>query len=215
MVSIALLFSCYDYSVIRYVIGVDEAGRGPLAGPVAVGAVLVPEEFDVLKAFPNVKDSKMLTPAAREAIYEELVARSRAGELRFCVRFSYQSYIDAFGITKAVRRALWSGVRALASEPRGVRVLLDGLLRAPDEYEQETIVHGDALVPIISLASVAAKVRRDALMKRLAKQFPKYGFEKHKGYGTLQHRAAIAHFGLSEIHRATFCRKLLVTEKLV
>ena len=192
----------------RLLVGVDEAGRGPLAGPVSVGAVIVSQRFDVMQAFPDVKDSKLLTAAKREEIYEEIRLRTEAGDIRFCVRFSKNSYIDAFGITKAVHRAIASGVRALAGRGEGVHVFLDGLLHAPLQYEQETIIHGDALVPIISLASVVAKVRRDRLMRRLARSFPNYGFEQHKGYATKQHYVAIERFGLCAIHRKTYCREL-------
>lgn len=189
------------------VIGIDEAGRGPLAGPVAVGAVMVTEGFDVMKIFPDVKDSKLLTPKKREEIYKEVVARARAGEVRFCVRFVDHAYIDASGITRALRRAVARSVVALAPSSEGIRVFLDGLLYAPSEYRQETIIHGDALVPIISLASVVAKVRRDKVMMRFAKRFPGYGFEFHKGYGTKSHREAIRMFGLSEIHRVSYSEK--------
>ena len=194
-------------SVARFLIGVDEAGRAPLAGPVSVGAVIVPEGFDVQRAFPGVKDSKLLTPRKREEIYGEAAARSRAGELRFCVRFSEHAYIDDYGITRAVRRAVQRCVSALAPSPEGVRVYLDGLLYAPSKYEQETVVHGDALVPLISLASVVAKVRRDRLMAKFAARFPNYGFEVHKGYPTKFHREAIRRYGLCEIHRVTYSRK--------
>lgn len=192
---------------MRYLIGVDEAGRAPLAGPVSVGAVMVPKTFDVLKMFPDVKDSKLLSAKKRDEIYEEVVARERAGELDFCVRFADHAYIDTYGITRAVRRATQRSVAALAPSAEGIRILLDGLLYAPSRYEQETIVHGDALVPIISLASVVAKVRRDRLMVRFSKKFPQYGFEAHKGYGTQSHREAIRRFGLCEIHRISYSRK--------
>lgn len=99
---------------------------------------------------------------------------------------------------------MWSGVRFIAENPVSVKVFLDGLLLAPPEYEQETIIKGDALVPVISLASVAAKVRRDRLMKRLALQYPEYAFEVHKGYGTKRHYEAIGKWGLTDIHRRSF-----------
>lgn len=192
---------------MRYLIGVDEAGRGPLAGPVSVGAVMVPRKFDVLKAFPDVKDSKLLSPKKREEIYEEVVSRAKTGELRFCVRFADHVYIDAYGITRAVRQAVQKSVSALAPSSEGVEIFLDGLLHAPSKYHQETIIHGDALIPIISLASVVAKVRRDRLMMKFAEKFPKYGFETHKGYGTKAHRDAILRFGLCKIHRVSYSRK--------
>ncbi|MBI2613017.1 ribonuclease HII [Candidatus Kaiserbacteria bacterium] len=193
--------------MVHYLIGVDEAGRAPLAGPVSVGAVIVPETFDVLKMFPEVKDSKLLSPKKRDEIYEEAEARMKTGELSFCVRFADHAYIDEFGITRAVRKAVQRCVSALSSSPEGVRILLDGLLYAPSRYEQETIIHGDALVPIISLASIVAKVRRDRLMTKFAKRFPNYGFEIHKGYPTELHREAIRRFGLCEIHRVSYSRK--------
>src|SRR3989344_506341 len=192
---------------MKYLIGVDEAGRGPLAGPVSVGAVLVPKKFDVLKIFPDVKDSKLLSPKVREEIYEEVAARTKAGELKFCVRFADHAYIDAYGITRAVRQAVQKSVSALAPSPEGIEIFLDGLLHAPSKYHQETIIHGDALIPIISLASVVAKVRRDRLMMKFAEKFPKYGFEIHKGYGTKVHRDAILRFGLCEIHRVSYSQK--------
>jgi ribonuclease HII len=189
----------------QWLVGVDEAGRGPLAGPVAVGVVVVPTGFDIKKAFPTVADSKELSESAREEIYTEALARARAGEIRLCARFSTALYIDAFGISKAVRRGVWSGVRSIALVEDSF-VKLDGLLKAPPEYAQQTILKGDALEPVISLASVVAKVRRDRLMRAYAKKYPPWGFEVHKGYGTTKHLAAIREFGLCTIHRKTFCK---------
>ncbi|MEK7613054.1 MAG: ribonuclease HII [Patescibacteria group bacterium] len=188
-----------------FVIGVDEAGRAPLAGPVSVGVVRVPEGFDVAREFPGVKDSKKLSPDKREEIYRLLLKRQESGDVQFCVRFSDHLYIDSFGITRAVRRAVWSGVKFLAPDPALARVQLDGLLQAPCAYAQETIVHGDDLVPLISLASVVAKVRRDRLMRRLSRTYPEYYFELHKGYGTQTHWDAINMHGLCDIHRRTYC----------
>lgn len=189
---------------MRFILGVDEAGRGPLAGPVAVGVVRVPEGFDIKKNFPGADDSKKLSETVREELYKEMEARKKAGEIDFCVRLSSAKMIDTKGITAAVRSAVWSGVRFIAENPVSVKVFLDGLLLAPPEYEQETIIKGDALVPVISLASVAAKVRRDRLMKRLALQYPEYAFEVHKGYGTKRHYEAIGKWGLTDIHRRSF-----------
>jgi ribonuclease HII len=187
-----------------WLVGVDEAGRGPLAGPVAVGVVAVPRHFDIRKAFPGINDSKKLSEAVREELYAEAIGRHKAGDIRLCARLASAPYIDAHGITRAVRRGVWSGVRHVA-DPETSFVKLDGLLKAPPEYSQETIIKGDALEPVISLASVVAKVRRDRLMKRLAAQFPQYGFEIHKGYGTRRHLEAIGEFGLCALHRRSFC----------
>lgn len=192
---------------MRFVLGVDEAGRGPLAGPVAVGVVMAPEGYDFLGAFPHLNDSKKLSEKKRDVIFEELVLRQKAGELSFCVKSVGAAIIDRSGIARAVHSSVHAGVRQLAPEPQGVRVYLDGLLHAPDEYEQETVIGGDGKVPAIMLASIAAKVSRDRLMVKLAERYPGYGFEVHKGYGTRAHQEAIRTLGLSDLHRRSFCRK--------
>lgn len=200
---------------MRFVIGVDEAGRGPLAGPVAVGVVTVPEGFDVAKEFAGVADSKKLSEKKREEIFEMLEARVALGDARFTVEFESAEVIDEEGIATAVRRALDRGIDTLT---RGIlvdtrmplvqksdfHIMLDGSLHAPTEYEQETIINGDELMPIISLASIAAKVSRDHLMYELAKKYPEYSFEKHKGYGTKAHYEALQKHGICAIHRRSF-----------
>ncbi len=187
-----------------HILGVDEAGRGPLAGPVSVGVVRVAADFDIRAAFPGVNDSKKLTERARETIYREMQVRAGAGDIAFCVQFSSVELIDKIGITKAVRQGVDDGINKLAPETKGVKILLDGLLHAPEGYEQETIIKGDALEPVISLASIAAKVERDFLMKKLALEYPNYLFEIHKGYGTKKHYEALQKWGISAIHRRTF-----------
>ncbi len=189
---------------MRHVIGVDEAGRGPLAGPVAVGIVMVREGFDVAKEFPGVADSKKLSEKKREALFAMLKARVARGDARYTVEFESADAIDREGIAVVIRRAIARGVNALAPDAALVRVLLDGSLKAPPEYAQETIIGGDASVPLISLASIAAKVSRDHLMLELAEKHPEYGFDKHKGYGTAAHYAALRACGLSVIHRRSF-----------
>ena len=189
---------------MRFMLGVDEAGRGPLAGPVSVGVVAVPEGFDVLKEFPEVKDSKKLSEKKREKIFIALEKRVKSGDVRFTIEFESAKVIDEEGIATAVRRALWRGVNTLAPDSALVRVLLDGSLKAPPEYSQETIINGDELVPIISLASIAAKVTRDRLMLSLAKKYTEYGFEKHKGYGTAFHYEMLKKHGLCDIHRHSY-----------
>ena len=185
-------------------LGVDEAGRGPLAGPVAVGVVAVPEGFDVAKEFPGVADSKKLSEKKREKLFEMLETRVSRGDAHFVVEFESAETIDEEGIVTAVRRALTRGVNALAPDSALVHIQLDGALRAPREYAQETIINGDELIPIISLASIAAKVLRDRLMVELSTQYPLYGFEKHKGYGTQAHYEALGKHGLCVIHRRSF-----------
>lgn len=189
-------------------LGVDEAGRGPLAGPVAVGVIAIPPGFDILTEFPGVTDSKLLSGQKRERLFEEIEHRAAAGDINYSIQFSSHAYIDRFGITRAVRKALWAGVRKL-SEPEDSIVMLDGLLRAPKEYEQRTVIGGDLKVPLVSLASIVAKVMRDRLMEDLSDRYPEYGFEQHKGYGTREHQEAIRRNGLCEIHRITYCKQIV------
>ena len=200
---------CYYDVVRKFLIGIDEAGRGPLAGPVAVGAVRVPSDFD-WSLVTGAKDSKQMTPKSRDLLYKKMCALRKEGKMDFAVAFSSASVIDKRGIVPAVQSAL---DRALAKvskvEPCHYEVLLDGGLHAPDEYiHQKTIIRGDQSEQVISLASIAAKVTRDRLMVRLAQKYPAYGFDIHKGYGTLAHRTAIKREGLCELHRTTFCTKI-------
>jgi len=192
-------------------IGVDEAGRGPLAGPVSVGVVMVEEQFDVAREFPGVRDSKKLSEKKREKIFEMLKARVAKGGVRFTVEFESAEVIDEEGIAIAVRRALSRGVNNICGNQissnlriSDFHILLDGALKAPPEYSQETIINGDELVPIISLASIVAKVTRDKLMLNLAKKYPEYQFEKHKGYGTALHYEMLKKHGLCDIHRRSY-----------
>ncbi len=191
--------------VPRFLIGIDEAGRAPLAGPVAVGAVLVPTDFD-FSLVAGVKDSKQLTPQGREKWYQKILGLEAVG-LRHIVSYSSAETIDAQGITTAVYRAIISSLKRLGADPMLSEVRLDGALHAPRKFvNQRTIINGDETEPVISLAAIAAKVRRDRLMTRLARRHTGYGFEKHKGYGTKEHYAAIAALGMIPcIHRASFC----------
>lgn len=201
----------------RWHIGVDEAGRGPLAGPVAVGLVMAPSDMDIREEFPGVADSKKLTAGAREDIYALVEMRAARGDIKFVARFSSHHYIDDYGITKAVERAITSGLKRLEPPRAEVKILLDGLLKAPRHFDQETIIRGDDKVAIISLASIVAKVRRDRLMRRMSRDYPEYGFEQHKGYGTQAHWDAINMLGLCDIHRRTYCKLVdnLVDESAV
>jgi ribonuclease HII len=189
---------------MKFVVGVDEAGRGPLAGPVSVGVVCAPEGYDFLAAFPGLNDSKKLSEKKREAIFAKMQEEVKAGKVRAIACFSSADIIDSKGISHAVFSALSRGVEKLMPNPEDGKVWLDGALRAPKAYEHEVVIGGDALIPAIMLASVVAKVSRDRLMLRLAKDYPLYGFEKHKGYGTASHYAALREHGLSSIHRRSF-----------
>lgn len=191
------------------VVGVDEAGRGPLAGPVAVGAVAVEEGFDIPAAFPGLNDSKQLSEKKREALFALLQQAIRDGHVRATVTLISAEEIDGKGIAHAVRHGVWKGVRKLLPNPEDGKVWLDGSLKAPPEYEQETVIGGDGIVPVIMLASVAAKVTRDRYMQKLDATYPLYGFAVHKGYGTKVHREAIREHGPCEAHRKSFLRNVL------
>ncbi|MEK7602447.1 MAG: ribonuclease HII [Patescibacteria group bacterium] len=188
----------------RFVVGVDEAGRGPLAGPVAVGIVCAPEGYDFLAVFPGLNDSKKLSEKKREALFALLQEELKKEALSVRVQLVSARLIDEGGIAPAVRNAVSLGVRKLLENPENGKVFLDGSLKAPPEYEQETVIGGDALVPAIMLASIAAKVTRDRYMKKVASEFPQYGFEIHKGYGTKAHYEALREHGLCALHRTTF-----------
>lgn len=192
---------------MTHIVGVDEAGRGPLAGPVAVGIACIPRDFD-WNTIPGVGDSKKVSVKNREAIFLRAKRLKKQGILNFVVVQIPASTIDRIGITKAVSLGIARGLARLDMNPKFVDVRLDGLLHAPEEYiHQETIIKGDAKEKVIGLASICAKVTRDRTMVRLARTYPKYGFDVHKGYGTVKHRDAIKKYGLSIIHRRSFTRR--------
>jgi ribonuclease HII len=198
------------YAGQMMILGVDEAGRGPLAGPVAVGVIAAADDFDIRAAFPGLNDSKQLSEKKREELFTILEEQVRVGTISYHVALGSAKQIDDEGIMQSVRVGVWQGVRTLMPNASDGKVFLDGLLKAPPEYSQETVVRGDSLIPAIMLASVAAKVTRDRLMQEIAKRFPAYGFEKHKGYGTTAHYAALASHGLCEEHRLSFLKRILV-----
>ena len=192
-----------------HIVGIDEAGRGPLAGPVAVGAVMV--SCGQLKAFAalfrGVKDSKKLSAQKREIWFQKLQTAERAGMVRFRVSFSGSGTIDKQGINIAISRSIASSLWSLPCPPKNSLILLDGGLHAPDVYRnQKTIIRGDEKIMIISLASIAAKVLRDRLMEKLSLKYPLYGLEQHKGYGTKEHFKKIKKHGPSKIHRRSFLK---------
>ena len=183
--------------------GIDEVGRGPIAGPVAVGVVVVPADFD-WSLIPGIKDSKKMTEKARERVHAHA---QTIKDMRYAVAFSSSQMIDSYGIVPAIRAAISDALDTLELVGEECRVLLDGGLKAPGQFTQQTtIIRGDASEHIIGLASIMAKVERDRLMHELAREYPGYGLEKHKGYGTQAHYDALKLRGLSVIHRSTFFR---------
>jgi ribonuclease HII len=186
-----------------YIAGIDEVGRGPLAGPVSVGVVWVKKDLDIKELFPGVTDSKKLSEKKREEIYEKALT---SPDVAYVVASTSPKDIDAKGIEWALRTAI---AKCCSKLPEGTFVYLDGRLKAPETFKQETVVGGDLKIPAISLASIVAKVERDRYMKKISEDYPMYGFHKHKGYGTKAHMEAIAEFGLSEVHRASFCKNVI------
>ncbi len=195
-----------------WIIGVDEAGRGPLAGPVAVGVAMVGKDFD-WGLVPGVNDSKQLSEKNREAIFLAAKKLKKEGKLDFVVSMVSASVIDKIGIVPAINLAMERCLKKISAQSDLVTVKLDGSLRAPEHFkDQETIIKGDSKEKVIGLASIVAKVTRDRYMVQKAAQplFAPYNFAAHKGYGTKAHRAAIQKNGLSDLHRATYCKNVKV-----
>ena len=195
----------------RYLIGIDEAGRGPLAGPVAVAVFLVREKTQqhLLSFFPKgeVRDSKKLAPTVRERIFKLLERAKVSGQVFYAVSFASATFIDLWGITAAVRLATARVLSSLDVKAAQCLVLLDGALHAPSRFtRQKTIIKGDEKEPVIALASIVAKVSRDRKMISLSKKYPQYDFHIHKGYGKKKHYKKIRAYGLSPIHRRSFLK---------
>lgn len=176
--------------------GVDEAGRGPWAGPVSAAVVVLKPDT----SWPDLNDSKKLTPDVRETLYEKIVAES----LYYSVRMVSPDVIDKTNILKATFQAMTEAIRSLDVEP-GL-ILIDGNLRIPrlPARLQEPVVGGDAKSASIAAASVLAKVTRDRYMIEADKKFPQYRFASNKGYGTAEHAEALKRFGPSPLHRRSF-----------
>lgn len=183
----------------RYVAGVDEAGRGPLAGPVVAAAVIFPTDVRI----SGIKDSKKLTRTRREELFLEICDRARS----VGVGIVEPLLIDALNIREATLLAMKKAILRLTTQPD--YVLVDGNYFRDGIIPYETIVRGDSNCFSIAAASIIAKVVRDRLMEELHPHYPTYGFNQHKGYGTEQHIRAIEMFGLCQIHRRSFHVKRL------
>lgn len=183
------------YASMGIVVGVDEAGRGPLAGPVSVGAAIVPEDFH----HPVINDSKKLSEKAREKLFDELVERD---DIHWAVSLVEASEVDEVNVLKATHLGMARAVKALKVKPG--MCLIDGLPVPNFPYPHEGIVKGDGKSLSIATASIFAKVTRDRIMREAAKSYPEYGFERHKGYGTKAHLEALARYGPCPLHRRSF-----------
>jgi ribonuclease HII len=180
---------------IAVIAGIDEAGRGPLAGPVVAAAVILPERF----RHKTLTDSKKLTQERREEIYLELTART---EIHWAVAIVDQPQIDRWNILRATHRAMRLAVRGLSVAPE--HVLIDGLPVRRFPFPHTAIINGDARSFSIAAASVIAKVTRDRIMIRMEAEFPGYGFARHKGYATGLHLRQLQLHGPCPIHRRSF-----------
>ena len=189
----------------QIIVGIDEAGRGPLAGPVTIGAVAsivnLKSKKSKIKILDGIKDSKKLSAKKREE-WNKVLRKNFE-----CHYVSVSNkVVDKIGIQKAtllgVRKVLYGFKR------KPDIVLLDGLLKAPARYNQKTIIRGDEKIPVISAASIIAKTARDRKMMKLPKKFTKYGLKKHKGYGTKLHYRMLKKYGISKIHRKSYLKNL-------
>jgi ribonuclease HII len=197
--------SALDFdSPLDIVCGVDEAGRGPLAGPVVAAAVIL----DPKRRIRGLDDSKVLTAKKREALYEKIVERS----LAYCVASASVDEIDRLNILHATMLAMKRAVEGLSITPTLARI--DGNRCPVLAVRSEAVIGGDALVPAISAASILAKVTRDRMLLTLHEQFPMYGFDAHVGYGTARHLAALTEHGPCEHHRRSFAPVRAAYERL-
>src|SRR6476619_2145633 len=194
---------------ITTIAGIDEAGRGALAGPVVAAAVILPEKFRHRK----LNDSKQLLPEKREEIYHDLIANST---IAWAVGVVDSVEIDTINILRATHKAMRAALEALAVPPE--HVLIDGLPVIPFPFPQTAIIDGDCYSLTIAAASVIAKVTRDSIMRDFCRQFPEYCFSEHKGYGTERHLTKLHELGPCAIHRRSFepvAQPLLALEEIV
>ncbi len=190
------------------IIGTDEAGRGALAGPVAAAAVFLTEEQEEILLKMNLRDSKLISPERREKIFEEM---KKIG-VQWSVAWGSPELIDEKNILNASLLKMGECVKKLSKKLNNnpCCVIVDGNKRIPNiNFNQWTLIKADKLIPAVSAASIAAKVLRDRLMKNLSKKYPGYDLEKNKGYPTAFHMEMVKEKGISNIHRKTFCKKIL------
>lgn len=177
--------------------GVDEVGRGPLAGPVVCACVIMP--MDEESIIEGINDSKKLSAKKREELYDKILDKA----ICYSIAEVDEHTIDAINILEATKLCMMKCIKSLSVKPE--LVLIDAL-KLPIDIAQEAVVHGDALSYNIASASIIAKVYRDRKMEEYAKIYPEYGFEKHKGYGTKAHIEALKKYGACPLHRATFIK---------
>lgn len=199
--------------MVKYIIGIDEVGRGPLAGPVTVCAVMMKKDtynhLKKLKVFQDGKDSKKLSAIKREFYLTKIEELQKNGKLKYSLSFKRNTTIDKIGIAASVRRAIKKCLDNLNVQPTQSQILLDGGLKAPKIFpHQKTIIHGDEIELIISLSSIVAKVKRDRRMVKYHKRWPTYGFNENKGYGSSKHIKVIKKIGPCELHRLSYIKNI-------
>lgn len=183
--------------------GVDEAGRGPLAGPVYAAAVILPSDCVI----EGLNDSKKLTEKKREALFDEIKEKA----LAYGIASADEKEIDEINILNATFLAMKRAIALLSVKPD--LALIDGNQKPHTDIEEVTVIKGDAKSMSIAAASVLAKVSRDRFMLEMAEKYPQYEFARHKGYGTKLHYEKIAQYGVCDIHRRTFLKKILGEQK--
>ena len=183
----------------RIIAGVDEAGRGPLAGPVVAGAVILKKD----EYIEGLNDSKKISPKKRDKLYDEIIDK--------CVAYSVgivdNNIIDEINILEATRLAMKKAIEGLEVKPD--YLLIDAEKKIDTQIKLSGIIKGDSLSVSIAAASIIAKVTRDRMIEQMAKEYPEYEFEKHKGYGTALHIQKIKEYGICNIHRKSFCKKFI------
>lgn len=185
---------------IQYLCGIDEAGRGPLAGPVVVAAVIMPKDSKL----EGVNDSKKVSEKKRELLYEQIKEEA----ISYSVAIVDEKEIDQVNILNATKEGLTTAIRGLKVKPE--RIIVDALTGIDTcGIPYNSIIKGDAKCYSIAAASILAKVTRDRIMRKMDEVYPEYGFEKHKGYGTAAHIAAIKEYGLCPIHRKSFTKNFV------
>lgn len=200
-----------DYSIeneyrekgFNVICGVDEAGRGPLAGPVYAAAVILPSDCVI----EGLNDSKKLTEKKREALFDEIKEKA----LAYGIASADEKEIDEINILNATFLAMKRAINSLSVKPD--LALIDGNQKPHTDIEEVTVIKGDAKSMSIAAASVLAKVSRDRFMLEMAEKYPQYEFARHKGYGTKLHYEKIAQYGVCDIHRRTFLKKILGEQK--
>ncbi len=183
----------------EYICGIDEAGRGPLCGPVVAAAVILPKD----KYIEGVNDSKKLSPKKREKLYDDIKKEA----ISVGIGIVDVDIIEEINILNATKLAMIKAVKDLKIKPD--YLLIDGNQLIDIDIEKQTVVSGDAKSESIAAASIIAKVTRDRMLVNFDKLYPEYGFAKHKGYGTKMHIEAIKKYGLTPIHRKSFCKKFV------